>query len=69
MCQADSMLEMGGNTILTVSADKKKLTQHAYFKIPDAQSAQENCVAHNGGLVPVPGRDLMCRAGTRVAST
>ncbi|MFI5281173.1 MAG: LVIVD repeat-containing protein, partial [Gemmatimonadales bacterium] len=58
MCQASSMLEMGGNTILTVSADKKKMTQHAYFKMPAAQSAQENCVAHNGGLIPVPGRDL-----------
>jgi hypothetical protein len=34
------------------------LTQHAYFKLPTAQSAQENCVSHNGGLVPVPGRDL-----------
>ena len=37
----------------------KKYTQHAYFKIPSAQSAQENCVSHNGGLIPVPGRDLM----------
>jgi hypothetical protein len=57
-CQATSMLEMGGNTILTISADKK-FTQHAYFKIPSAQTAQENCVSHNGGLVPVPGRDIM----------
>ncbi|MEO7083417.1 MAG: hypothetical protein ABI442_06265 [Gemmatimonadaceae bacterium] len=57
-CQATSMMEMGGNTILTISADKK-LTEHAYFKIPTAQSAQENCVSHNGGLLPVPGRDLM----------
>jgi hypothetical protein len=58
MCQANSMLEMGGNAILTISADKK-ITQHAYFKIPSAQTAQENCVSHNGGLIPVPGRDLM----------
>ena len=58
MCQATSMMEMGGNTILTIGADKK-LTQHAYFKIPTAQTAQENCVSHNGGLVPVPGRDIM----------
>jgi hypothetical protein len=57
-CQATSMMEMGGNTTLTISRDKK-LTQHAYFKIPTAQSAQENCVSHNGGLVPVPGRDIM----------
>jgi len=58
MCQATSMMEMGGNTTLTISADKK-FTQHAYFKIPSAQTAQENCVSHNGGLVPVPGRDIM----------
>ena len=58
MCQANSMMEMGGNTILTV--DKaRKYKQHAYFKIPSAQTAQENCVSHNGGLVPVPGRDIM----------
>ena len=58
MCQATSMLEMGGNTILTIGADKK-LKQHAYFKLPSAQTAQENCVSHNGSLVPVPGRDIM----------
>ena len=58
MCQATSMMEMGGNKILTIDS-KGKYTQHSYFKIPTAQSAQENCVSHNGGLVPVPGRDIM----------
>ena len=58
MCQATSMMEMGGNTILTIGADRK-YTQHAYFKIPTAQTAQENCVSHNGGLIPIPGRDIM----------
>ena len=57
-CQATSMMEMGGNTTLTITGDRK-LKQHAYFKIPSAQTAQENCVSHNGGLIPVPGRDLM----------
>ncbi len=57
MCQATSMLEMGGNTVLTIGADKK-MKAHAYFKIPTAQTAQENCVSHNGSLVPVPGRDI-----------
>jgi hypothetical protein len=56
-CQATSMMEMGGNAILTI--ENGKMTQHAYFKIPSAQTAQENCVSHNGGLIPVPGRDLM----------
>jgi hypothetical protein len=50
-------MEMGGNTTLTIK--NGKMTQHSYFKIPTAQSAQENCVSHNGGLVPVPGRDIM----------
>ena len=58
MCQAGSIMELGGNTIITSSPDNKQLTQHAYFKLPTAQSAQENCVSHNGGLIPVPGRDL-----------
>jgi hypothetical protein len=57
-CQATHPLEMGGNTTLTISKDRK-YTQHAYFKIPSSQTPQENCVSHNGGLVPVPGRDIM----------
>ena len=58
MCQATSMMEMGGNTILTIDAGRT-YTQHGYFKIPSAQTAEENCVSHNGGLIPVPGRDIM----------
>jgi len=57
MCQAGSMIELGGNTVISLDA-KKKQTQRAYFKLPAAQSAEENCVAHNGGIIPVPGRDL-----------
>jgi hypothetical protein len=58
MCQSNSMMEMGGNTILSID-DKGKYKQHSYFKIPSAQLAEENCVSHNGGLIPVPGRDIM----------
>ncbi len=57
MCQASSMIELGGNTIISLDA-KKKQAQHAYFKLPSAQTAEENCVSHNGGIIPVPGRDL-----------
>ncbi|MEO7962377.1 MAG: hypothetical protein ABIT38_00545 [Gemmatimonadaceae bacterium] len=58
MCQKNSMMEMGGNTILTIDP-KKKYTQHSYYKINTAQTAEENCVSHNGGIIPVPGRDVM----------
>ena len=57
-CQAVHPLEMGGNTTLVIGADRK-FTQHAYFKIPTAQTTRENCVSHNGSLIPVPGRDIM----------
>jgi hypothetical protein len=58
MCQANSIMELGGNTIISLSPDARKQTQRSYFKLPAAQSAQENCVSHNGGIIPVPGRDL-----------
>jgi len=33
-----------------------------YYKMPAPQTEQENCVAHNGSLIPVPGRDIMVQA-------
>ena len=57
-CQVSNMMQMGGNTTLTIDKSRK-FKQGAYFKIPTAQTAQENCVSHNGALVPVPGRDIM----------
>lgn len=57
-CQITHPLEMGGNTTLVIGADRR-FTQHAYFKLPSAQTARENCVSHNGSLIPVPGRDIM----------
>jgi hypothetical protein len=32
---------------------------HSYYKLPAAQTSEENCVAHNGSLLPIPGRDVM----------
>ena len=40
----------------------KKLKFGGYYKIPAPQTEQENCVAHNGSLIPVPGRDIMVQA-------
>ena len=36
-----------------------KMQFRGYFKMPAAQTEQENCVAHNGSLIPIPGRDVM----------
>jgi len=40
----------------------RKLRFASYYKMPAPQTEQENCVAHNGSLVPVPGRDIMVQA-------
>ena len=34
----------------------------SYYKLPAPQTAEENCVAHNGSLIPIPGRDVMVQA-------
>lgn len=57
-CRATDPIAMGGNTILSIGPDRT-FRKHAYFKMPAAQEDTENCVSHNGGLIPVPGRDLM----------
>jgi hypothetical protein len=40
----------------------RKLRFASYYKLPAPQTEQENCVAHNGSLIPVPGRDIMAQA-------
>ncbi|HEX6133713.1 MAG TPA: hypothetical protein VFZ24_07115 [Longimicrobiales bacterium] len=56
-CRATDPQRLGGNTVLRI--ENGRMAQHAYFKMLAAQTETENCVSHNGGLVPVPGRDIM----------
>ncbi len=56
-CRIGDPARLGGNTILTI-ADGGKMTQHGYVKMMAAQTDTENCVSHNGGLIPVPGRNI-----------
>ncbi len=57
-CRATDPQRLGGNTVLSIGTNGQ-MTQHSYFKMLAAQTNQENCVSHNGGLIPVPGRDIM----------
>ena len=59
-CRATDQKEWGANAIFTVENGKMKF--QSYYKLPAAQTAQENCVAHNGSLIPIPGRDVMVQA-------
>ena len=59
-CRATDQLTWGADAIFDIV--DKKMTFRGYFKMPAAQTEQENCVAHNGSLIPVPGRDIMVQA-------
>ena len=59
-CRATDKLEWGSNALFTI--ENKKMKFHSYYKLPAAQSSLENCVAHNGSVIPIPGRDVMVQA-------
>jgi hypothetical protein len=61
MCQSTHPPMWGGNAVFDIqgTGDNRRLKFGGYFKLPAWQTATENCVAHNGSLVPVPGRDVM----------
>ncbi len=60
-CRASDSPRWGADAIFTRTANNN-LTLAGYYKLPVAQTEQENCVAHNGSLIPVPGRDIMAQA-------
>ncbi|MGH7515710.1 MAG: LVIVD repeat-containing protein, partial [Gemmatimonadales bacterium] len=59
-CRATDPLNWGGDAIFDIV--DRKLKFESYYKMPAPQTEQENCVAHNGSLIPVPGRDIMVQA-------
>ncbi|HET7040735.1 MAG TPA: hypothetical protein VFI13_01905, partial [Gemmatimonadales bacterium] len=59
-CRATDRREWGGDAIFTMS--NGKLTFQSYYKMPAPQTVNENCVAHNGSLIPIPGRDVMVQS-------
>ena len=59
-CRSTDPKEWGANAIFTI--ENGKMVFQSYYKLPAKQTAQENCVAHNGSLIPIPGRDVMVQA-------
>ncbi len=53
-------MEWGANAIFTI--ENRQMKFKSYYKLPAAQTEFENCVAHNGSLIPVPGRDIMVQS-------
>ena len=59
-CRASDPPTWGANAIFTI--EDGEMTLGGYYKLPVPQTETENCVAHNGSIIPVPGRDLMVQA-------
>jgi hypothetical protein len=59
-CRATDKMEWGADALFTIENNKLKF--HSYYKLPAAQTSLENCVAHNGSLIPVPGREIMVQS-------
>ena len=59
-CRPNDPNKWGADAIFRLKDDK--LSMASYYKLPAAQADNENCVAHNGSLVPVPGRDIEVQA-------
>jgi hypothetical protein len=56
-CRPTDKPEWGADAIFTLVGTT--MTFQSYYKLPAPQTANENCVAHNGSLIPIPGRDIM----------
>lgn len=59
-CRASDPKEWGADAIFTI--DNRKMDFKGYYKMPAPQTPEENCVAHNGSLIPIPGRDVMVQS-------
>jgi hypothetical protein len=59
-CRASDPPEWGANAIFSIENGRMRF--RSYYKLPAAQTEEENCVAHNGSLIPIPGRDIKVQA-------
>jgi hypothetical protein len=59
-CRANDPNKWGADAVFRLKDNR--LSFASYYKLPAAQTDSENCVAHNGSLIPVPGRDIEVQA-------
>jgi len=59
-CRSFDKPEWGADAIFTLTNGQMKF--QSYYKMLAPQTANENCVAHNGSLIPIPGRDVMVQS-------
>jgi len=59
-CRAWDPMDWGANAIYDIVDNKLVFKSH--YKMPAPQTETENCVAHNGSIIPVPDRDIFVQA-------
>lgn len=59
-CRVTDRREWGADALFTLA--NGAMNFQGYYKLPAAQTPYENCVAHNGSLIPIPGRDIMVQS-------
>lgn len=59
-CRAGDPRNWGADAIFRI--ENGKMVFQSYYKLPAPQTQYENCVAHNGSLIPIPGRTIMVQA-------
>ena len=59
-CRATDPRDWGADALFDIV--NGKMVFRSYYKLPAPQTSMENCVAHNGSLIPIPGRDVMVQA-------
>lgn len=59
-CRASDPHEWGADALFTI--ENRQMRFQGYYKMSAPQTPQENCVAHNGSLIPIPGRDVMVQS-------
>lgn len=59
-CRASDPLDWGADAIYSI--EDGELVFESYYKMPAPQTEEENCVAHNGSIIPVPGRDIFVQS-------
>lgn len=60
-CRESDPYEWGANALFTINSNNK-MEFESYYKLPAPQTVQENCVAHNGSLIPIPDREIMVQS-------
>jgi hypothetical protein len=58
-CRDTDKMEWGADALFAV--ENNKMVFKSYYKMPAVQTSFENCVAHNGSLIPIPGREVMAQ--------